>query len=96
MTKLVKMMSKIIQGELCIYVDDLRLKNNHVLGKELLHKFFNPNQAKASTSHKYYSHSNRFRSTMFYSPFSFSSINKLYENLEINFFLITLMHENGE
>ena len=48
-------MSKIIQGELCIYVDDLRLKNNHVLEKELLHKFFNPNQAKASTSHKYYS-----------------------------------------
>jgi len=36
MTKLVKMMSKIIQGELCIYVDDLRLKNNHVLEKELL------------------------------------------------------------
>ncbi|CAK7054868.1 MAG: hypothetical protein PETM_02321 [Petrimonas sp.] len=29
-------MSKIIQGELCIYVDGLRLKNNHVLEKELL------------------------------------------------------------
>ena len=39
MTKLVKMMSKIIQGELCIYVDDLRLKTIMYLKKSFYRNF---------------------------------------------------------
>jgi len=39
MTELVKMKSKIIQGELCIYVDDLRLKTIMYLKKSFYINF---------------------------------------------------------